>query len=109
MKPIQVFLEPDIHKDLKLKAIERGTTVSELVRDAIMGVIDGDVVNVYGTPTIPPKNKTKESVAVSSKPQNSPTIEIPKEVYRAFDKTCKAGHPIPKGRDRCLTKDCKYA
>lgn len=24
-------------------------------------------------------------------------------------RTCKNGHPIPEGRDRCLGKGCKYA
>lgn len=85
MKPIQVFLESDIHTDLKLLAIKEGTTVSELIRDLIMGMV--------GTPqNISPPTKKEESLK-----KIRPTVG-----------ECKSGHILNKF-GKCSQKGCKYA
>lgn len=39
MKPLQVYIEEDQFKGLKIEAVERGISVSELIRQCIISVL----------------------------------------------------------------------
>ena len=41
-----VYLEPDLHKALKLKAVETSRSVSDLVNDAIRGALAEDADDI---------------------------------------------------------------
>jgi len=75
MKPLQIFIDEDLHRDLKIWAAQEDTTVSELVRLAVASVLSeraggsvsglksGDGQGSQDTPEIeqqpaPPKTKT---------------------------------------------------
>ncbi len=87
MKSLRIEIDSDIHTDLKLLAIKEGTTVSELIRDLIVGAV--------GSPRI-------------STPELKQPMENKKynKVYEAI--VCKNGH-ILNQFGRCMQKGCKYA
>ena len=43
LKRAQIMLEPETHRALKILAAERGTTISELVRDAVSQVYGEEI------------------------------------------------------------------
>lgn len=101
MKQLRIDIPDELHAELKLKALEQSVTIKEFVLGSLG-------VGLYESHINPVKSKKKVALA-NEIIKHAEEIEIPSEVYKAFDKTCKNGHPIPKGRDRCLIKGCKYA
>lgn len=105
MKQLRVDIDSDIHTDLKLLAVKQNTTVSELVRDAVMRLVDPSPksspkpilevknIKVNKNGTLSPKDPTKPSQIKAIRP----TLEV-----------CKNGH-ILSFTGRCTQKDCKYA
>jgi len=46
MKRITAYLEPDLHRALKLQAAETGRNVSELINDAVRGALADDLADL---------------------------------------------------------------
>ena len=48
-KRVTVYLEPDLHKALKLKSVETSQSVSDLINNAIRNTLAGDVEDIAAT------------------------------------------------------------
>ena len=46
VKRATIYLEPDLHKALRLKAVETSRSVSELVNDAVRGALAEDAEDI---------------------------------------------------------------
>jgi hypothetical protein len=84
MKPLQVFLEPELHKELKVKAASRGTTVSELIRDTVENLI-----------LAPSSDIILDKIDEIKPPPEGPT--------------CPDDHISLNNDGYCIVKGCKYA
>jgi len=93
MKSLRIELEPDIHKDLKLQAVKNGTTVSELVRDAIMELIQP----THQTPAL---GKTPAAIGAIARGKLDTIGDL--------NIMCKNGHLLGKF-GKCMEKGCKYS
>lgn len=47
MKPIQLYVSEDVHKQLKLKALQEGTTISDLLRFWIIRELESTGNSMY--------------------------------------------------------------
>lgn len=116
MKSLRIEIEEALHNDLKMKAIQDGLTVSELVRNKIEEIIVGDTPQENSTPEVVQESqenkidteailKVKEALdEAESKPSYQAKL---KEAIGM--RTCKNGHIVNSYTQRCTQKDCKYS
>lgn len=100
MKQLRIDIPDELHAELKLKALEQSVTIKEFVLGSLG-------IGLYESHTDPVKTK-KKVVLANKMIKHAEEIEIPSEVYKAFDKTCKNGHILGKF-GKCMEKGCKYS
>jgi hypothetical protein len=93
MKRLNINLEDEFHTILKTVATKQGLSMTDYVL-AALGIGTGNIMkNAIEAPEI-----TKKNVKTMSRIVKNEDI-----------KYCKAGHQLSAGRERCLTKGCKYS
>ncbi|MDQ5913974.1 MAG: ParG [Patescibacteria group bacterium] len=94
MKRLNIDLEEELHKELKIKAAEGGYTISEYIRSQIemLVVHKPDVVTYQSAKIIKEVSDYKD-----------------KEFKGNLKGECRNGHLTNKITGRCSQKDCKYS
>lgn len=84
MKSLRIELEEELHTELKIKAAQRGTTVSEMLRDTIENLI-----------LAPQADIILDKMEELKPPESGPT--------------CPEDHISLNNDGYCIVKGCKYA
>lgn len=105
MKPLQIYIPEELLKSLKQRALDEGTTMSDIVRRKL------DIATLTEAYV-----KTAVFEAPELDPERDHALKarlLKEQAVKAFNgkelKQCKNGHYIPDGRFKCLEKGCKYA
>ena len=103
MKRLNIDLEDELHKELKIKAAENGYTISEYIRSQI------EMLVIHKPDIVTYKDPPKLSTEITTEPT---TIDISKDAVKAYlntdIKVCKNGHILNKF-GKCMEKGCKYS
>lgn len=105
MKPLQIYIPEELLKSLKQRALDEGTTMSEIVRRKL------DIASLTEAYV-----HAKVIEPALEDPELDPALKarlMKEQAIKAFNgkelKQCKNGHYIPDGRHKCLEKGCKYS